>query len=399
MGDDLEHGAASTNWPLIALVFAGAVTASVHIGKVPPALPDIRAELSVGLVAAGWIVSIFALIGTMGGIFAGLVTDRLGHSRMIKGALVAFAAGGVLGAIGENSTSLLVSRVIEGAAYIVLAVATPSLIAVLAAPRDRNLAVGLYGMGVPVGMSIALLASPPIIAAIGWRGLWWSVVGLSLVMLALMLLFVRARPSSQGRRTTSFLRDIGLTISRPGPNILMGCFLTYTAQWTAVMAWLPTFIVEQREASLGVASVMTALVVMMNIGGNWLGSVLLHRGVPRWALISAGTLAMGLTALAFFPEGLPDMVRYGLCLAFSLLGGMQPASLTSGAPAHAPSPDQLGTTNGYWMQGSQLGQLLGAPAVAAVVTISGGWALAGPALALGTVVNVILALWLRKLER
>lgn len=399
MGDDLNHTAESTNWPLISLVFAGAVTASVHIGKVPPALPDIRAELSVGLVMAGWIVSIFALIGTMGGIFAGLVTDRLGHSRMIKGALVAFAAGGVLGAVGENSTSLLVSRVIEGAAYIVLAVATPSLIAVLAAPRDRNLAVGLYGMGVPVGMSIALLASPPIIAAIGWRGLWWSVVGLSLAMLALMLLFVRARPSSQGRRTTSFLRDIALTISRPGPNILMGCFLTYTAQWTAVMAWLPTFIVEQREASLGVASLMTALVVMMNIGGNWLGSVLLHRGVPRWALISAGTLAMGLTALAFFPEGLPDAVRYGLCLAFSLLGGMQPASLTSGAPAHAPSPDQLGTTNGYWMQGSQLGQLLGAPAVAAVVTISGGWALAGPALALGTVLNVILALWLRKLER
>jgi len=179
----------------------------------------------------------------------------------------------------------------------------------------------------------------------------------------------------------------------------MGCFLTYTAQWTAVMAWLPTFIVEQREASLGVASVMTALVVMMNIGGNWLGSVLLHKGVPRWALISAGTLAMGLTALAFFPEGLPDMVRYGLCLAFSLFGGMQPASLTSGAPAHAPSPGQLGTTNGYWMQGSQLGQLLGAPAVAAVVTISGGWALAGPALALGTVLNVFLALWLRKLER
>jgi hypothetical protein len=39
----------------------------------------------------------------------------------------------------------------------------------------------------------------------------------------------------------------------------------------------------------------------------------------------------------------------------------------------SPSPDQLGTTNGLLMQGSNLGQFVGPPALAAVVTASGSW--------------------------
>lgn len=387
-----------TNWPLITLIYIATITAATHLGKSPPALPSIMEELGVSLVAAGWIVSIVGLVGATGGIAAGLLGDRFGHARLIKFALIGFVIGGTAGAFTETATMLLISRAVEGGAYICAAVASPSLIAGLASNRDRSLAISIYSTSVPMGMTIAVLIAPQILELGGWRGLWLAVAGLSAVMFVLIAIFVRPGQAQRAARSQSFLRDAWLTISTPGPNILAVGFMTYTAQWTAVMVWLPTFIVDQRDASLGLAALLTAPVIAMNIGGNWFGGVLMHRGAPRWLLMMVGTSVMGLCALGFFPEVLPDPVRYGLCLAFSFFGGMQPASLAAGGPVHAPSPAQLGTTNGYWLQGSQVGQLLGAPAVAFVVTTTGGWAAVGPALVIGTVINIALAQWLRKLE-
>lgn len=387
-----------TNWPLILLIYLATITAATHLGKSPPALPSIMEELNISLITAGWVVSIVGLMGACGGIGAGLLGDRFGHARLMKFALVAFVIGGSAGAFTETATMLLITRAIEGGAYICAAVASPSLIAGLAADRDRSLAISIYSTSVPMGMTIAVLAAPLILDLSGWRGLWLAIAGLSALMFILITIFVRPGQAKKSAAGQSFLQDAWLTISTPGPNILAVGFLTYTAQWTAVMIWLPTFVVEQRDASLGLAALLTAPVIAMNIGGNWFGGVLMHRGAPRWLLMTVGTVTMGLCALGFFPEFLPDSVRYGLCLAFSFFGGMQPASLAAGGPFHAPSPAQLGTTNGYWLQGSQVGQLLGAPAVAFVVTTTGGWAAVGPALAIGTLINVVLAQWLRKLE-
>ena len=355
-------------------------------------------ELDVSLVAAGWIVSIVGLVGATGGIAAGLLGDRFGHARLMKTALIGFVIGGTAGAFTETATMLLISRAVEGGAYICAAVASPSLIAGLASDRDRSLAISIYSTSVPMGMTIAVLIAPLILELGGWRGLWLAVAGLSAVMFILIAIFVQPGQAKRAAKGQSFLCDAWLTISTPGPNILAVGFMTYTAQWTAVMVWLPTFIVDQRAASLGLAALLTAPVIAMNIGGNWFGGVLMHRGAPRWLLMTVGTSVMGLCALGFFPEFLPDSVRYVLCLAFSFFGGMQPASLAAGGPVHAPSPAQLGTTNGYWLQGSQVGQLLGAPSVAFVVTTTGGWAAVGPALVIGTVINIALAQWLRKLE-
>jgi MFS family permease len=61
------------------------------------------------------------------------------------------------------------------------------------------------------------------------------------------------------------------------------------------------------------------------------------------------------------------------CLVYSGLVGMLPAGVLGGAPVFAPSPRQIGTTNGLLVQGSHLGQFIGPPLIAAVVFMAGGW--------------------------
>ena len=51
-----------TPWPLVGLLVAAGVVAAFHVGKAPPALPSIRADLDASLRQAGWLLSIINLV-------------------------------------------------------------------------------------------------------------------------------------------------------------------------------------------------------------------------------------------------------------------------------------------------------------------------------------------------
>ena len=99
-----------TRWGVVVLAVAAGVIAAAFFGKAPPALPALRAELGLGLVAAGWVVSIFSAMGMVGGMVAGLLADFLGHRRLLVGGLAAMVAGGVLGAAADGEMVMLASR-------------------------------------------------------------------------------------------------------------------------------------------------------------------------------------------------------------------------------------------------------------------------------------------------
>jgi len=223
----------------------------------------------------------------------------------------------------------------------------------------------------PFGMAVTMIAAPLAIAWIGWRGLWLAVVGAMLACAG--ALFVQAgrypRPPSSGRT----LRAIAEGLRQPGPwwaAAAMGC---YTAQWTAVMVWLPTFLVQTRGASLVAASLVAAAVVAANVPGTLTGTWLLQRRVPRGALICAAAVAMAVTGIGIFADAAPDWLRLGSCFAFSYLSGVTPPATFTSTQTYARSPSQVASLQGLLMQVSNLGQLVGPPAVATVVSATGRW--------------------------
>jgi cyanate permease len=151
----------------------------------------------------------------------------------------------------------------------------------------------------------------------------------------------------------------------------MGC---YTAQWTAVMVWLPTFLVQTRGVSLAAASLVTAAVVAVNVPGTLTGTWLLERHVPRGMLIGAAAVAMAVSGIGIFADAAPDWLRLGSCFAFSYLSGVTPPATFTSTQTYARSASQVASLQGLIMQVSNLGQLLGPPAVAAVVAATGRWA-------------------------
>ena len=79
--------APSTSWLAVAAIAVAGIVAAFQIGKLPAALPVLRAELGLSLVEAGWIVSALAAVGVATGMVWGFVADRFGHRRMLLSGL------------------------------------------------------------------------------------------------------------------------------------------------------------------------------------------------------------------------------------------------------------------------------------------------------------------------
>lgn len=363
-------GIPHTNWRAVWAVFAGGVVAGAYMTKVPPALPAMRAELGLTLVESSFIVTMFNVMGMLVGVLAGVLCDRFGHKRLAAAGLAVMAAGGALGAAIGGFMPLLASRFLEGVGFIVFAVSAAALIAAAAAsPRDRAKALGLWSAYMPTGGSIALLAAPPVIGAWGWRGLW-AVLALAAALAA--ILFLRAVPQSRPAGLRS-LRLVTESLASKGNVALALLFACYVAQWTSVMVWLPTFLVDEHGASSAAAGLATALMVLINVPGNLAGGWLLARGVRRGALIIAASAIAALCELGMFAHALPGALRYACVLVFSLCAGVIPASVFAGLPVHARTPQHIATGNGIVLQTSNLGQFFGPLAIAWIASRYGGW--------------------------
>ena len=341
-----------------------------YITKVAPALPLQRAELGLTLVESGFIATTFNLMGGLVGILAGTLCDRYGHRRLGLIGLAILALSGFLGAAAWNFPVLLASRFFEGIGFILFTVTATTLMASAAAgPRDRAKALGIWSAYMPAGGGLALLVAPPVIAAWGWRGLW---VLLALGATACFALAARHAPATKFGGISS-LRLIAETVAQPGNLVLAALFALYVSQWSSVMVWLPTFLVDERGASHATAALLTALMVLVNAPGNVAGGWLLARGARRGPLVVAASALMAACSAGMLGTFLPDALRYLLCLVFSACAGVIPGAIFAGLAVHARTPRHIGTGNGLVMQASQAGQFAGPLALAWLASRDGGW--------------------------
>lgn len=358
-----------TNWTAVWAVFAGGLVAGACIGKVPPALPALRADFGLTLIETGYIATLLNVMGGVVGMFAGVFSDRFGHKRIALGGLALMAAGGVVGALAPGYALLLVSRFLEGAGFIMTTVAGVALVAHAASAADRPKAMALWSCYMPAGGSLAMLAASVALAAFDWRSLWLAIAAVTAACCALL---ARSVPPRASGGSMGLLRLAAESLAHPASLFLCLAFAGYVAQWAAFMTWLPTFVVGERGGSVTRGALLTALWVAINVPGVLLGGWLMAHGARRSRII---VLASGIQALASagaFLDLLPDGGRYASCLAFSFFGGVIPTAVFSGVAALARSPQHIGTTNGMVMQASQIAQFA-SPIVVAWAAARLGW--------------------------
>lgn len=392
---------AATRWGMVAIVVAAGIAAATPLGKVPPVLPEILAEFDHDKIVGGWIASILHVAAAAIGIVVGSAADAWGHRRMLAFGIVCVGGGSLAGAFADSAAMLLVTRFVEGIGFVTTVVGAPSLIAeACKSDAHRNIALGIWGAYFPIGWGLMALSVPLFPAAAGWRVLW--LFGASIMAVVLIVIVVGVRPDPSGaarRRARASPAEIRAAALMPGPWLLGLAFAMFTIQWVGLMTWLPTYFLETAQFSRTGAAIATALVVMLETVGNVAAGWLLAKGFARWRLIAIALGSMGVLSFLILSTGLPGFVKIVCAGVFSAVGGMVPSAVLAAGPVHAPAPHLIGTVNGVLVQGSNIGNLIGPPALAAAVVLLGGWTEAGWATLIAGGVGVLVALAVRAIER
>jgi MFS transporter, CP family, cyanate transporter len=387
------------------LIVLGGVAAALHVGKLPTAIPVLRAALGVTLLQAGFLLALVQLAGMLFGLFVGLAADALGLRRTMIAGLAILSLASAAGAAARSAELLMWLRAAEGMGFLLVAMPAPSLIRRLVDSNRVSAALGLWGAYMPFGTALALLCGVPVMSWVGWQGWWLLIAAISAVMaLWIWAVVPRDLPAAAARERTSadWIRRLSRTLKSPGPWLVALCFAVYSGQWLSVIGFLPT-IYAQSGLSATLVGAATALVALVNMIGNIAAGRLLQRNVPPQLLLYAGFAAMALGALAGFSDvwgaldpRLAAALRYAGVLGFSMVGGLIPGTLFSLAVRLAPGEQTVSTTVGWMQQWSSAGQFAGPPLVALVASWAGGWQWSGVVTATFACLGMLLARALRK---
>ena len=390
--------------PAWVVILAG-ISAALHVGKLPPALPVLRDALGISLVQSGFLLSMVQLAGMTLGLAVGLTADGRGLKRSLLTGLLLLAGAGAWGGWATDASSLIALRALEGLGFLLVAMPAPSLLRQLVPPQRLFNTLGIWSTYMPVGTALALLTGPFFMAWAGWQMWWWCTAGVSL----LMALWVwRGVPSDAERRALGLAatgqgaapgsphpwpQRLRQTLRAPGPWLVALSFAVYSSQWLAVIGFLPSMY-AQAGMQGSTSAVLTALAALSNLVGNLASGRLLQRGVPAQRLLYLGFVGMTLgafVAFAAWPQvvgtagslgstgGLGDNSlfsptwRFAAVLLFSAVGGIIPGTLFSLSVQLAPSERTVSTTVGFMQQWSAMGQFVGPPLVAWLASRAGHW--------------------------
>lgn len=362
------------------IIVAAGISAALHVGKLPPAVPVLQQELGISLVQAGFLLSTVQVAGMALGLVVGLGADKWGLRRSMLVGLALIALSSMVGAAATGFAWLLALRVLEGMGFLLIAMPAPGLIRRSVQPSELGARMGWWGSYMPVGSALGLLLGPWVLQATSWQT-WWIALGCSSLLAFWAVLRMVPADSAHPLIAKSSFHDgwrprLALTLRSPGPWLVSLSFMLYSGQWMGVIGFLPT-LYGQAGLSAKLAGVLTAAVAAANLLGNIASGKLQQRGWSPARCLQTGFVMMGLcTLLAYVQiggEALPLWLRFVAVFLFSATGGLIPATLFTTAMHLAPSPSTVSTTVGLMQQWSCVGQFAGPPLVAAVAVWMGGW--------------------------
>ena len=294
----------------------------------------------------------------------GLLSDKFGRKVMIVFGLILFALGSAVAAMSTSIGGVIAGRALQGAGAIGSVIL--ALVADLTSEESRTKAMAMVGITIGASFMIALVAGPIVATFIGVSGIFWLMVGLALVGMAITQFVVpnprRVRvhrdaetvPGLIGSvlRNTELLRlDFGifalhamLTASFLVVPGLLHSALGVTAhnQW---IVYLPVLVVS-------VAVMVPAIIVAekyRHMKGVFVGAVAALVVSQAMLYLGAGNLYVLLAALIVFFS------------AFNVMEASLPSLITKAAP-----PDAKGTATGLYSSSQFFGIFVGG--------VSGGWA-------------------------
>lgn len=255
-------------------------------------LPALARDLEISISAAGQLVTLFAFTVMLFGPVLTALLSHVERKRLFVVILLIFAASNALAAIAPNVWVLAVARFIPALALPVFWGTASETAGQIVGPQRAGRAVSQVYLGISAALLFGIPLGTLAADAIGWRGTFWILAGLSLLMaLALTVFMPRvARPERlRLAEQTRILKDPFFVA-----NVVLSV-VVFTAMFTAY-----TYLADLLERIAGVAPAHVGWWLMgfgaIGLLGNWLGGRLVDRSPLGATAAFALLLGVGMAA-------------------------------------------------------------------------------------------------------
>jgi EmrB/QacA subfamily drug resistance transporter len=165
------------------------------------ALADMQKSLRTGVSSLQWVVDgyMLAFAGLM--LIGGTLGDLLGRKKIMLGGVVLFCAGSLVGVFADGANTLIAGRVVMGVGAAACEPGTLSLIRqIYPDERRRARALGVWTSVSGISLAAGPVLGGLLVAAWGWRGIFWFNVGFGLLALAAAAWTLPESSDPQGRK-------------------------------------------------------------------------------------------------------------------------------------------------------------------------------------------------------
>ena len=264
-------------------------------------LPALSRDLGISISAAGQLVTLFAFTVMLAGPPLTAWLSHVDRKTLFVVILLVFAASNALAAMAANIWVLAFARFVPALALPVFWGTASETAGQLAGPERAGQAVSRVYLGISAALLFGIPLGTVAANSIGWRGAFWALALLSVLMAAALWALMppterseRVQFSQQARlfREPYFLANIALSV------------IVFTAMFTAY-----TYLADMLERIGGVAPANVGWWLMgfgaIGLVGNWLGGRAVDRSPVKATAVFAALLGIGMACSVPAAASLP----------------------------------------------------------------------------------------------
>lgn len=183
---DASH-AKAWNWLCIAAVLVNATLENILV----PALPQIRASLSLSAGEAAWLFSILLITAAVSLPITGRLGDAFGPRWLIVGVLVIVNLGVATAALAQTYSLLLLGLALQGPMLCLVPLALSLQREIRSATQNENVSSAGLIAAASASTLVGMLLATMVLERFSFRILFWATLGLDLPLLGGALLLIR----------------------------------------------------------------------------------------------------------------------------------------------------------------------------------------------------------------
>jgi NNP family nitrate/nitrite transporter-like MFS transporter len=286
-------------------------------GSVSAMMPVLKKQFHLAPMQASIAMAIPVLLGSLGRIPLGLLTDRFGGRKVFSFTMVLSVVAALMMGLVESYSQLLLFGFFTGIALASFSVGV-AFVSGWYPANEQGFALGVYGAG-NVGQSLAAFGAPLLFARVGFRNTFWSFAGLLAVWCFLFMVFANDAPRTAQRK--SFAQMVQPLSEKMSWVLSFFYFLTFGG-FVAMSIYLPMFLTEifkltPQDAGFRTAGFVLLATAMRPVGG-WLSDKIGGLTILLWIFPFVAAMALLLTFESMVPF---TMGALGMAAAIGLGNG------------------------------------------------------------------------------